>query len=38
MQIIHFIPPKDMSFHDFICIFAMPDEVLFDYFTEVSHP
>ena len=26
------IPPKGVSFSDFICIFAMPDEVLFDYF------
>ena len=25
-------PPKGVSFSDFICIFAMPDEVLFDYF------
>ena len=26
------IPPKGVSFSDFICIFAIPDEVLFDYF------
>ena len=26
------IPPKGVSFSDLICIFAMPDEVLFDYF------
>ena len=26
------IPPKGVSFSDFICIFAMPDEVLSDYF------
>ena len=26
------MPPKDVSSSDFICIFAMPDEVLFDYF------
>ena len=26
------IPPKGVSFSDFICNFAMPDEVLFDYF------
>ena len=26
------MPPKDVSFSDFICIFAMPDEVLFDYY------
>ena len=26
------IPPKGVSFSDFICILAMPDEVLFDYF------
>ena len=29
---IEYIPPKGVSFSDFICIFAMPDEVLFDYF------
>ena len=29
-SIIGNIPPKDVSFSDFICIFAMPDEVLFD--------
>ena len=26
------IPPKGVSFSDFIFIFAIPDEVLFDYF------
>ena len=26
------IPPKGVSFSDFICIFAIPGEVLFDYF------
>lgn len=26
------IPPKDVSFSDFICIFAMPDEDLFDFY------
>ena len=31
-SIIGNIPPKDVSFSDFICIFAMPDEVLFDYY------
>jgi hypothetical protein len=30
--LIENIPPKGVSFSDFICIFAMPDEVLFDYF------
>ena len=33
-SIIGNIPPKDVSFSDFICIFAMPDEVLFDYFLQ----
>ena len=31
-SMIENIPPKGVSFSDFICIFAMPDEVLFDYF------
>ena len=31
-SIIGNVPPKDVSFSDFICIFAMPNEVLFDYF------
>ena len=30
------IPPKDVSFSDFICIFAMPDEVLFDYYSNTK--
>ena len=25
-----------MSFLDFICIFAMPDEVLFDYYSDTK--
>jgi hypothetical protein len=29
-------PPKDVSFSDFICIFAMPDEVLFDYYSNTK--
>ena len=29
---MEYIPPKGVSFSNFICIFAMPDEVLFDYF------
>ena len=32
-SIIGNIPPKDVGFSDFICIFAMPDEVLFDYYS-----
>ena len=37
-SIIENIPPKGVSFSDFICIFVMPDEVLFDYYsnTELS--
>ena len=31
-SIIGNIPPKDVSFSDFICIFAMLDEVWFNYF------
>jgi len=31
-SIIGNIPPKDVSFSDFICTFTMLDEVLFDYF------
>ena len=27
---------KDVSFSDFICIFAMPDEVLFDYYSNTK--
>ena len=34
--IIGNIPPKDVSFSDFICIFAMPDEVLFDYYSNTK--
>lgn len=30
-SIIENIPPKGVSFSDFICIFVMPDEVLFDF-------
>ena len=30
------IPPKGVSFSDLICIFAMPDEVLFDYFSNTK--
>lgn len=30
------IPPKDVSFSDFICIFVMPDEVLFDYYSDTK--
>ena len=30
------IPPKGVSFSDFICIFAMPDEVLFDYYSDTK--
>ena len=32
LGIIGNIPPKDVSFSDFICTFTMLDEVLFDYF------
>lgn len=35
-SIIGNIPPKDVSFSDFICIFAMPDEVLFDYYSNTK--
>lgn len=28
--------PKDVSFSVFICIFAMPDEVLFDYYSSTK--
>ena len=35
-SIIGNIPPKDVSFSDFICIFAMPDEVLFDYYSDTK--
>ena len=35
-SIIVNIPPKDVSFSDFICIFAMPDEVLFDYYSDTK--
>lgn len=30
------MPPKDVSSSDFICIFAMPDEVLFDYYSNTK--
>ena len=30
------IPPKGVSFSDFICIFAMPDEVLLDYYSNTK--
>lgn len=26
------MPPKDVNFSDYICIFAMSDEVLFDFY------
>ena len=35
-SIIGNIPPRDVSFSDFICIFAMPDEVLFDYYSNTK--
>ena len=30
------ISPKGVSFSDLICIFAMPDEVLFDYYSNTK--
>ena len=36
LSIIENISPKDVCFSDFICIFAMPDEVLFDYFCKAK--
>ena len=35
-SIIGSIPPKEVSFSAFICIFAMPDEVLFDYYSNTK--
>ena len=35
-SIIGNISPKDVSFSDFICIFAMLDEVLFDYYSNTK--
>ena len=35
-SMIENIPPKGVSFSDLICIFAMPDEVLFDYYSNTK--
>ena len=36
VSIIENIPPKGVSFSDFICIFVMSDEVLFDYYSNTK--